>query len=339
MKNNAAKAIFAIVIRLVGIFILIQGIRMIGEGIYNYIDEHNQQDWVTTSAYVIDISSEYSHSTKRGNHVHYDITYQYEVDGKSYSDILYNRKRVMALGESVKIKYDPDAPENSTDIMKPSLNNLIVFLVFGMLMAALGFFMSGSWALIRKVRRHGQPEEEEILPTEEYVKSEEIKQNPRNSGKSIVLRLLLAATVVGIIMLSSRMFMGTHVTDTDRFIDIVGNKGYTTTDTTDELSQSWKVGSMLQEAASFNDGNIRIDFCVMDTADSASVLYNRMTLPMSDGETQEHSGITDQWYSGENDTLYAAKLRSGNIVLYISAKAEYKAEAIEIIDALGYGME
>lgn len=43
-----------------GIIVLILGIRMIGEGIYNYIDEHNQKDWISTTAYVIDISSEYS---------------------------------------------------------------------------------------------------------------------------------------------------------------------------------------------------------------------------------------------------------------------------------------
>lgn len=336
MKNNAIKTFFAVVIRLIGIIILISGVRMIGEGIYNYIDEHNQQDWITTSAYVIDISSEYSHSSKHRSHVHYDITYQYEADGKSYSDILYNRNRAMALGECIKIKYDPDAPENSTNIMEPSLNNLIVFLLFGTLMAVLGFFMSGIWTLIRRIHRHGQPEEEEILLPEEYVKPEKIEQSSKNFGKAIVLLLSLATAVVGIILLSPRLFMGTHATNTERFITIVEDKGYTTTDTTDALRQNWKVGSLLQEATSFNDGNIRLDFCVMDTTDSASVLYNGMILPLSDGEMQEHSGITEQWYSIENDTLYAAKIQSGNIVLYISAKAEYKAEANELLVALGY---
>lgn len=206
MQNRASKTIFKVVIRLVGLIFLIQGIRMIGAGIYNFIDQHNQQDWITTSAYVTDVSSEYSHTAKHGNHVRYDITYQYEVDGKSYSDMLYNRIRAMALGDRVTIKYDPDAPENSTDIMEPSVQNLIVFLLLGTLMTALGLFMSGAWGLIQKIRRHGQPQEEEILPQEEYVQPEEISRSSKNFGKTIVLRLLLAVVVVGVTLLSSKLF-------------------------------------------------------------------------------------------------------------------------------------
>ena len=174
-KNKISGTIFIVLFRLIGIFILIQGIRMVGEGVYNYIDEHNQRDWISTTAYVIDISREYSSSsTKHSSRVQYDITYQYEVDGRLYSDMLYNRSQAMALGDSVKIKYDPEAPEDSTDILKPSLNNLIVFLVFGALMVVLGFFLSGAWALIHKIRKRGEPEEEEVLPPEEYVKPEEV---------------------------------------------------------------------------------------------------------------------------------------------------------------------
>lgn len=337
MKNKVSRTIFVVLLRLIGIFILIQGVRMVGEGVYNYIDEHNQQDWISTTAYVIDISSEYlSSSTKRSSRVRYDITYQYEVAGKSYSDILYNRSQAMALGDSVKIKYNPEAPGNSTDILKPSLNNLIVFLILGTLMITLGFFMSGTWTMIRKIRKRGQAEVEEILPLEEYVKPEEVRQSSRNSGKAILLRLSLAAVVVSVIILSTKLFPGTQAVDAERFIDVVEAEGYITTDTTDELSQSWKVGSMLKEAVSFNDGNIRMDFCVMDTADSASVLYNGMTLPLSEGEKQEHNGIVQELYSIESDTLYAAKIRIRDTVIYVSAKIEYKSEVVNLLETLGY---
>ena len=72
--------IFQIFLRLFGILILFIGIRMIGEGIYNYINEHTQKDWITIYAEVSDISSEYSRTWSRhGSHSHvsYDITYQY----------------------------------------------------------------------------------------------------------------------------------------------------------------------------------------------------------------------------------------------------------------------
>ena len=335
--KKVSQAIFVVLFRIVGIIILIQGVRMIGEGVYNYIDEYNQQDWVSTTAYVIDISSEYSSSSrKHSSRVRYDITYQYEVDGETYSDILHNRDKALGLGESIKIKYDPETPEDSTDILKPRLNNLIVFLVFGILMATVGFFLSGVWALIRKIRRRGEPEEGEVLPPEEYVKREEVKRSSRNSGKAIILRLVLAAVVVSVIILSAKLFPGTQAVDAERFIEVVEAEGYTTADTTDELSQSWKVGLMMKESVSFNDGNIRMDFCVMDTVDSAAVLYNGMTLPISDGDKQEHDGAVHELCSAENEELYVAKIRFRDTIIYVSAKVDYKADVMEILDTLGY---
>lgn len=151
--KKAKNTIFIMIFRIVGIFILIQGIRMIGEGVYNYINEYSQQNWLSTTAYVVDISSEYSSSSIRHrSRVRYDITYQYEVDGKSYSDMLYNRSQPMGIGDTIKVKYNPDSPKDSTDILKPSIYNLTIFLVFGTIMGTLGFFLSGALILIKKLR-------------------------------------------------------------------------------------------------------------------------------------------------------------------------------------------
>ena len=338
--KKLSGTIFVLLFRIFGIVVLFLGIRMIGEGVYNYIDEHNQQDWISTTAYVVDISSEYSSSSrKNSSRVRYDITYQYEVDGEKYSDILHNRDKALGLGTAISIKYDPEMPSDSTDILKPSLHNLIVFLVFGTMIATAGFFLSGAWVLIRKIRRRGKTSEEEVLPPEEYVKPEEVKRSSRNSGKAILLRLVLAAVVVGGIILSTKLFPGIQAVDTERFKEIVESKGYTTADTTDELSQSWKVGSMMKESVSFNDGNIRMDFCVMDTADSAAVLYNGMTLPLSEGEKQEHDGTVHELCSVENEELYVAKIRIRDTVIYVSAQVEYKSEVVELLEKLGYWKE
>lgn len=250
--------------------------------------------------------------------------------------MLDNRDKALALGDGIKIKYDPDAPENSTDILKPSLNNLIVFLVFGSIFAAIGFFASGAWALIRKIRRKGKPEEKEELPPEEYVKPDEIKRNSRNSGNALFVRLAVGVVAVVVIILSAKLFPGIQVADTERFIDVVEAEGYTTTDTTDKLSQDWKVGSMMKEAVSINDGNVRMDFCVMDTADSADVLYNAMALPVTDGDMQEHNGMVHELSSAENEEPYVAKVRVRDTVVYVSEKVEYKAEVVEILETLGY---
>lgn len=42
--------------------------------------------------------------------------------------MLYNRSKAMELGDKIKIKYNPSAPENSTDILAPNIKNLVLFL-------------------------------------------------------------------------------------------------------------------------------------------------------------------------------------------------------------------
>lgn len=88
---------------------------------------------------------------------------------------------------------------------------------------------------------------------------------------------------------------------------------------------------MLKEAYSFNDDNIKMDFVVMDTTKSANVLFNSMTLPISNEDIKESHGIVHEFYLVENKTLYIAKIRISNTVLYVSEQVKYKAEAAKII--------
>lgn len=342
MLSMKKGLLFTVALRLLGIFILFQGLRMVGEGIYNYINEHTQKDWITIYAEVSDISSEYSSSSTRhgGSSVNYDITYRYEVDGQEYFGMLYNRSKPMALGDEVKVKYDPNAPGNSTDILSPSVYNMIVFIVCGSIFATIGFFVSGAWALLRKIRRKGQPEEEEVLPPEEYVDPKTIKRTPiQKWSNNIFVRLLLFAVVLGGVFLSNKFFPGTQPTDIEQFKSVVEKKGYLTTDSTEELRQQWKVGSMMEEAVSFDDGNVRMDFCVMDTADSALSLYAGMTLPLSEGEEKVQDGIIHEMHSIDNGSMYVAKVLIRDTVLYVSALEEYKEDAIGILKTIGYWKE
>lgn len=210
--------IFTALFRIMGIIVFILGIRMVDEGIYNYIEEHGQKDWILTTASVIDISSEYS-GARRSRSISYDITYQYEAEGNQYSDKLYNRGHAMRLGDQIKIKYDPHAPDNSTDILAPSIKNLIIFLVFGAIFTTIGFFLSGIWALIRKIRQKGEPEEE-ILPPEEYADPKEMKRNISSPAIAIALRIAVVSVVLGITFLSIKLSPGARPAGTDRFIEI-----------------------------------------------------------------------------------------------------------------------
>lgn len=195
--------LFTLIFRLMGIVVLIVGLRMIGEGIYNYINEHDQNDWLPTTAYVVDSTSEYSSQNRK---VYYDITYQYNVEKNSYTNILYNRSQWMEPGDTVKIKYDPDAPNKSTEILKPSLSNLIVFLTFGTIFSIIGYFLSGAWSLINKIKHRGQPVEAEILPPEEYIEIDATNDKSKNPVRLVIRRLLIIVIYVSCILFLIKFF-------------------------------------------------------------------------------------------------------------------------------------
>lgn len=237
----------------------------------------------------------------------------------------------MRLGDPVEIKYDPNAPEYSTDLLAPSLKNLILFSVFGGVFLIIGFFLSGARSLICK-RSHQKGKTE----NEKLTEKEAPKKARQRIFLTIICRIVMAAVVLGGIMLATKRFPGIQPIGTDRFMEVMREEGYTTVNTAEELKQSWKVGSMLEEAVSLRKEYIRMDFAVMDTAESAEVLLNSMVLPVTDGETQEQNGMVYEWYSAENQTLYTAKIRIRDTVIYISAQAEYKAEAVKLLGKLGY---
>ena len=61
--------------------------------------------------------------------------------------------------------------------------------------------------------------------------------------------------------------------------------------------------------------------------------------PLSEGKKQEHDGIAHELYSIENDSLYVAKIRIRDTVMYVSAQVEYKERAVELLEEFGYWKE
>lgn len=325
--------------QILGFMALYASIRILTGGVQDYIEQHQQKDWIVTTAEVIDISSRVeSHGSGRrsDSDTVYDITYQYDVDGEVYSDELNGRTKICRVGDEIKIKYDPDAPENSTTTLSPQLRELVFLLIFGTIFGVLGFFVSGIYAWIRRLRRKGEPEEEEVLPPEEYVDPATIKKEPKGRTAVVLQRVLPLLIFLGMIFLSIKCLPGTKAVDAQQFISAVEAEGYTTTDTTEERRQVWRVGSMLEKAISLETDSISMDFCVMDTTDSAGNLYYGMTIPLSQGEEVERNGINYNFYSMENNTLYIAKIRVGSTVIYVSALVEEKAEVVELLGSIGY---
>lgn len=333
MKRNR---IFRIAFCLMGIVCLFTGIRMMISGPVTYMKQQEQADWPKIKAEITDVSSRVERSGTHKHHrstTYYDFTIQYEVDGKVYTNESRRHTRIRLVGDSITIKYNPSAPEDFTTTLSPSISEMLILILFGAIFATLGFFLSGAYALIRRWRRRGMPEQEEELPPEEYVAPGTVEQVPKFSVGRLLLRLLLPVIFVAV---SIKFFPGTDAVDPEQFQRAAESRGYVTIDSTEKLRQDWRVGSMLEEAVSVDDGTLRIDFCVLDTVPSAQQLYHGMNLPVTDGAVTDNGGTLHELYAVETDRVYVAKIRMTNTVIYLWTPLEQKGNVVELLDSIGY---
>lgn len=166
MKNDSA---FRSVIQGWGVATLLIGLFMFYMGANTYIQSYKQTDWVFGSAYITDISEiRISGSlNNRRSSINYSMTYEYEVDGTHYTGEYGPLANSIEVGKSIRIKYDPDAPENSTGILAPGGNDLALVII-GTILAVPGFFMSGIPGLLRRfLRRSSRSEIPDYAPPEE----------------------------------------------------------------------------------------------------------------------------------------------------------------------------
>ena len=318
---------------------MILGIRMIISGPMGYIKQQEQKEWPEISAMIVDVSSrvERSGSVKHSRSTtYYDFIIEYEVAGKVYTNESRSHTKIRQVGDSITVKYDPNAPEAFTTALTPSVMEMVLLMAFGAIFATIGFFVSGAFALIQKWRRRGLPEEKEELPPEEYVDPQTVADERATRFPRALHRLLFVVVSLVIIFVFIKFFPGKQSVTTDQFQSAAEAKGYTTVDTTDKLREDWRVGSMLEEAVSVDNGTLRIDFCVMDTRPSAQQLYYGMNLPISDGKVKESSGSLHELYSVETDSVYVAKIRVTDTIIYVWTPIELKADVVELFDSIGY---
>ena len=107
------------------------------------------------------------------------MTYEYEVDGMRYTGEYGPLANSIEVGRSIRIKYDPNAPENSTGILAPGGNDLALVII-GTILAVPGFFMTGILGLLRRLLRglhrseipdYAPPEEERTAPPKAHIPS------------------------------------------------------------------------------------------------------------------------------------------------------------------------
>lgn len=175
MKNDSA---FRSVIQGWGVATLLIGLFMFYMGANTYIQSYKQTDWVFGSAYITDISQLNGGRVGRGG-ISYSMTYAYEVDGTRYTGEYGPLANSIEVGKSIRIKYDPNAPENSTGILAPGGNDLALVII-GTILAVPGFFMTGILGLLRRFLRrssrseipdYAPPEEERTAPPKAHIPS------------------------------------------------------------------------------------------------------------------------------------------------------------------------
>lgn len=319
-----------------GLVMLIVGIGLIVDGIGNYVDQSRQKDWITTSATVTDVSSEEgSSSSLHNSHItYYIMTYEYVVDGKTYTGSTGRMSSPRLVGDTITVKYDPEMPEENTAILSPNTRDLVVLLILGTAIAVVGFFLSGVLELLRSLLRRTHTEElkKSVPETDTGFDSTAIAKIPAKQWVPRLVAWLLAFVAV---VLFVKFFLTSNIASPDEFRNAAVSAGYAAADSTEDLRESWGVGSLLSRSVSVYESSLRLDLCKMDSADSCRRLYAGMTLPIT-GEVTESNTLSRQVYAVDTPTNFSAKICIGQMLLYVFTTQEDKADVLAFLESVGY---
>ena len=325
--------------RFMGYLMMIVGVYLLVGGIGDYAEQSRQNDWISTEATVTDVSSEEGSSSPphSSSTTYYIMTYEYVVDGKTYTGSTGRTSSPRLVGTAITVKYNPGAPEENTATLSPNTHNLVVLLIFGTAIAVVGFFLSGVLELLRSLLRRTHTEElkKSVPETDTGFDSTAIAKIP---AKQWVPRLAAWLLAFVALVLFVKFFLTSGTSDLDKFRKAAAAAGYTAVDSTEDIRQSWGIGSMLIRSVSVHEDSLRLDYCRLDSADACYRFYAAATLPIT-GEVTESNTFTGQVYAVDSPTNFAAKIRSGQIMLYVYTTQEGKADVLAFLEAAGWWSE
>lgn len=324
--------------RFMGLVMLIVGIGLIVDGIGDYADQSHQKDWISIEATVTDVSSQVvRYPTKGRSRTYYTIVYEYEANGEIYTGSIGHLLSPRLVGDTITVKYDPEMPEENTTILSPNTRDLVTLLILGTAIAVVGFFLSGGLELFRNLlrKKHTEEPKESVPKTDTGFDSTAIAKIPAKQWVPRLAAWLLAFVAV---ILFVKFFLTSGAADLDEFRNAAVATGYTAVDSTEDLRQSWGVGSMLIRSVSVHEDSLRLDYCRLDSADACYRFYAAATLPIT-GEVTESNTFTGQVYAVDSPTNFAAKIRSGQIMLYVYTTQEGKADVLAFLEAAGWWSE
>lgn len=324
--------------RFMGLVMLIVGIGLIVDGIGDYADQSHQKDWISIEATVTDVSSQVvRYPTKGRSRTYYTIVYEYEANGEIYTGSIGHLLSPRLVGDTITVKYDPEMPEENTTILSPNTRDLVTLLILGTAIAVVGFFLSGGLELFRNLlrKKHTEEPKESVPKTDTGFDSTAIAKIPAKQWVPRLAAWLLAFVAV---ILFVKFFLTSGAADLDKFRKAAAAAGYTAVDSTEDIRQRWGVGSMLIRSVSVHEDSLRLDFCRLDSADACYRFYAAATLPIT-GEVTESNTFTGQVYAVDSPTNFAAKIRSGRMMLYVYTTQEDKADVLAFLEAVGWWSE
>ena len=324
--------------RFMGLVMLIVGIGLIVDGIGDYADQSHQKDWISIEATVTDVSSQVvRYPTKGRSRTYYTIVYEYEANGEIYTGSIGHLLSPRLVGDTITVKYDPEMPEENTAILSPNTRDLVVLLILGTAIAVAGFFLSGMPELFRNLlrKKHTEEPKESVPETDTGFDATAIAKIPAKQWVPRLAAWLLAFVAV---ILFVKFFLTSGAADLDEFRNAAAATGYTAVDSTEDVRQRWGVGSMLIRSVSVHEDSLRLDFCRLDSADGCRRIYAAATLPIT-GEVTESSTAARQIYAVDSPTNFAAKIRSGRMMLYVYTTQEDKADVLAFLESVGWWSE
>lgn len=136
----------------VGFILFICTVIVFWNAIVEYQTQRETTNWIVTNATVsdIEIRVEGSRGSNYGaKSTYYEIYYEYTVDDQIYTGVMKNQNRSKDIGESLKIKYNPEAPDKSIHALEPSKEFLVTGPIFAVLFissTALGIYWSKKYS-------------------------------------------------------------------------------------------------------------------------------------------------------------------------------------------------
>lgn len=319
-----------------GYVMMIVGIYLIVNGIKDYAEQSRQKDWIPIEATVTDVSSHVVrfHGSGNRSRTYYTLVYEYTVNGETYTGKSGQLSSPRLVGDVITVKYDPEAPEESTTTLSPHTRDLVVLLILGTAIAAVRVYLSGVIGLVREFLQKGRTEKpkESVPETDIGFDPTAIAKIP---AKQWVPRLAAWLLAFVALVLFVKFFLTSGAADLDKFRKAAVSAGYAAADSTEDLRESWGVGSLLSRSVSVYESSLRLDLCKMDSADSCRRLYAGMTLPIT-GEVTESNTLSRQIYAVDTPTNFSAKICIGQMLLYVFTTQEDKADVLAFLESVGY---